>query len=257
MTKYQISFLPIVLLLFAFILPSGAYAQDDGGFTADRPGATTGPDVLPRGRVQWETGASWELSRMESPGITTWTVNSSMLRWGFSDFAELRIQGDYLISVSGGDTARGFDNLTIGTKAKLYEGDGILPTMSLLANVLVSGGHRSEFLPRHAGANMGLLFSNELAPWCSLGYEADLIWAGEGHPTVFFGLGLGFSLSERLSLQVEEFNYSHTGTMECWSELSLAYQLSKRVQLDLGSDISLNTPGKYHNLMLGFSWQLK
>jgi len=257
MTERLKSVLSIIAILYGLFLPSGASAQDDGGFTADRPGATTGPDVLPRGRVQWEMGTSWERSRLENPGATTWTVNSSMLRWGFSDFAELRIQGEYILSVSDGETLRGFDNLTVGTKARLYEGSGILPAISLLANVLVSGGDRAEFLPRHAGAHMGLLFSNELAPWCSFGYEADLIWTGEGRPTAFFGLGLGFSLGERFSIQVEEFNYSHPDAMECWSELSLAYQLSGRVQLDIGTDISLNAPGKYQNLMFGVSWQLK
>lgn len=156
MTERLRSVLSIIPILYVLSLPSGAFAQDDGGFTADRP-----------------------------------------------------------------------------------------------------GGHRAEFLPRHAGAHMGLLFSNELAPWCSFGYEADLIWTDEGRPTAFFGLGLGFSLGERFSIQVEEFNYSHPDAMECWSELSLAYQLSGRVQLDIGTDISLNAPGKYQNLMLGVSWQLK
>ncbi len=247
----------IIPLLCAALLSLCAFAQENEGFTADRPGATTGPDVLPRGRVQWETGVSWELSRLETPGTTTWTVNSSMLRWGFSDFAELRVQGDYIISIFDGNLLRGFDNFTIGTKAKLYEGGGILPTISLLANVLIAGGRRSEFLPRHHGAHMGLLFANDLASWCSLGYEADLIWTGEGHPTVFFGACLGFSLTEKLSLQLEEFNYAHNADLQCWSELSLAYQLSERVQLDLGTDINLNTPAKYHNLMLGVSWQLR
>ena len=239
------SILPVITLLLA-LQSIGAKAQDEGGFTADRPGALTGTDVLPLGRIQWETGASWELSRLDSPSVTTWTINTSMLRWGFSDFAELRIQGDYLINVSNGNTRHEFDNLTIGTKAKLSEGSGILPAVSLLANVIVS-----------TGAQMCLLFSNELTPWCSLAYEADLIWSGKGRPTAFFGLGLGFSLGERFSIQLEEFNYFRPHVTECWSELSFAYQLSGRLQLDIGTDISLNSPAKSHNLMLGVSWQLK
>ena len=246
-----------LLLLFSLLfLSSYALAQDTEGFTADRPGATTRPDVLPRGRVQWETGASWESSRLESPSITSWTINSSMIRWGFSDFAEMRIQADYIYSTYSETVQHGFDNLIVGIKAKLYEGNRIMLTISLLTNVLVAGGHRAEFLPRHAGAHMGLLFSNELASWCSLGYETDLIWTGEGKPTTFFGGSLCFSIAGRILLQIEEFNYSRHDGLECWSELSIAYQLSNRIQLDLGTDISLNVPRDYHNLILGISWQL-
>lgn len=249
----RFSFTVLFSILF---LPLYALAQDTDGFTADRPGATTGPDVLPRGRIQWETGASWEYSQLESLETTTWTINSSMLRWGFSDYAELRIQGDYIYSTYSETVQHGFDNLIVGIKAKLHEGSRIIPNISLLTNVLVAGGHRAEFLPRHAGAHMGLLFSNELASWCSLGYETDLIWTGEGKPTTFFGFSLGFLIGERLSLQIEEFNYSRGDDMECWSELSLAFQLSNRIQLDLGTDISLNAPDYYHNIILGISWQL-
>lgn len=243
-------------VLFLMLVSFGAVAQDEVGFTADRPGALTGPDVLPRGRVQWETGVGGEFSKVETPSTTSWTINSSMLRWGFSDFAELRVQGDYIYSEADGKTKHGFGDLIIGTKAKLFEGSKFLPAISLLANVLVAGEHRDENQPRHTGAHMGLLFSHELSSRCSLGYEADLIWSGKLHPTAFFGVGLSFSLGDRITLSVEEFNYSRPEGIECWSELSMAYQLSRRVQLDLGTDFFLNAPAQYHNLMLGVTWQL-
>ena len=50
----------VFLLVF---LPVFVMAQESVGFTADRPGSTTSVDVLPRGRVQWETGIGWERSK--------------------------------------------------------------------------------------------------------------------------------------------------------------------------------------------------
>ncbi|MCR4921017.1 MAG: transporter [Bacteroidaceae bacterium] len=226
------------------------------GFTADRPGATTGTDVLPRGRVQWESGVAWERSKLDGATATTWTLNTSLFRWGFSDFAELRLQADYLSGRCGGIHTSGFSDVALGTKARLFDGWKSVPAISLLANVLLPGGSDADYLPQHFGGQMGLLFQNQFASWCSLGYEADLVWSDSRRPTVFFGLCLSFSLSDRLSLVVEQYNTNTSDNTECWSELSLAYQLTPPLQLDLGTDLSLNHFGDYRNAMIGVAWQI-
>ena len=94
MTARQLILLALPL---SFILVSSidAYAQDEG-FTADRPGATTGVDVLPKGRLQLESGFALEHTNLDAPSENKWTFNTSMLRWGFSDYAELRLQAAWL-----------------------------------------------------------------------------------------------------------------------------------------------------------------
>ncbi len=244
------------LLALSLTLSLTTVAQDEVEFTADRPGATTGPDVLPRGRVQWETGMGWERSKLDGPAVTTWTLNTTLLRWGFSDFAELRLQGDYLFASGDGDDQNGFSDVAVGTKVKLFEGWKAVPAISLLANVIVPGGHDADFLPREWGGQIGLVFQNELTPWLSLGYDGELIWSDHSKPSAFYGLCLGFSLSDRCSLGLEEYNVSSSGDTESWSEISVAYQLSRRVQLDAGFDISLNYPKRFQNLMIGVAWEI-
>ena len=52
--------------MLAAMLSLTATAQNDEvGFSADRPGATTGTDVVEKGRLQWETGVGYERSRLE------------------------------------------------------------------------------------------------------------------------------------------------------------------------------------------------
>ncbi len=246
-----------ILVSFIFVMSAlSVNAQESEGFTADRPGATTGPDVLPTGRVQWETGVAWEHSKLYDIKATTWTLNTSMLRWGFSDYAELRLQADLLQTSEEGEHYGGFDNVTIGTKVKLFDGWKAVPAMSLLANLFVPGGSDSNYLPQEWGGQIGLLFQNQLTSRLGLGYEADLIWSDDDRPTVFWGFCLGFDINDRFSVAVEEFNYNTRVGTECWSEISLAYQLSNRLQIDLGTDISLDYPKRYHNLMLGLSWQI-
>ena len=245
----------VLLLLLAWpVLYAGA--QETTPFTADRPGATTGVDVMPKGRVQWETGVAWEHSKLEGPAATTWTLNTSLLRWGFSDTAELRLQGDWLQTSAAGDHFSGLANVAVGTKVRLFEGWKAVPAISLQGHVLVPGGSEAHYLPAHWGGQLGLLFQNELTSWLSLGYEGDLVWSDTSRPTAFFGLCLGFALSSRLSLAVEEYNYNTSDGTDCWSEIALSYQLTPRLQLDLGTDISLSHFLDYHNVMAGVAWQL-
>jgi len=103
---------------------------------------------------------------------------------------------------------------------------------------------------------LGLLCQNQLAPWLSLGYEADLIWNDSSRPAVFFGLCLGFDINDKLSVGLEEYNENTTDGTDCWSEISIGWQVTSRVQLDIGSDIYLNHLGRYHNVMLGLAWQI-
>ena len=247
----------VIVLLLVTLLPLLALAQsEEAGFTADCPGATTGVDVLPKGRVQWETGIGLERSKMDGPTATTWTLNNSLLRWGISESAELRLQADYLYSSCEGAHTHGLSNVAIGAKVKLFEGWKAVPAVSLLGNVLAPGGCNAEFLPKEWGGQMGLLFQNELTSWCSLGYETDLIWSDAAKPTLFWGACLGFQLNDRLSLMAEEYNYNKPDGHENWVELGAAYMLTPRLQLDLATDISLNYPKDYFNLMVGIAWQI-
>ena len=85
---------------------------------------------MPKGRVQWETGIGYERSKMDGPAAKTWTLNNSLLCWGISESAELRLQADYLYSSCEGVHTNGLSNVAIGTKVKLYDGwGGFVPAL--------------------------------------------------------------------------------------------------------------------------------
>lgn len=248
----------ILFLFFAVLLPLFAAAQDDD-FTADRPGTTNSADILPLGRLQWETAVGWERSKLDGPSTTTWTLNSSTLRYGIGGRAEIHLQADRLLSSCDGEHDGGFANVAVGTKVRLYtpETDGpLLPAVCLLGNVFVPGGSDAAFLPRYWGGQVGLVFQHELAPWCTLNYDGELTWSDDERPQAFLGICLGFTLSDRLSLVAEEYNYNQSGGSESWIGLGLGWQIAPRLQLDLGTDLSLNHFGDYHNLTVGLVWQL-
>ena len=250
--------LHLLLLCFVSFAPC-ILAQDaqQGAFTSDRPGAASGVNVLPKGRFQWETGMGW--LRLKDDGITynLWTLNTSLLRWGFSDYAELQIGADRLLESVEGEHTGGFANVSIGTKVKLFDGWKALPVIALRANLWVPGGKDSEFMPRDWGGAISLLFEHPVTPWFTIGYEGALDWYEDTRrPTFFYGGCLVFMPASCLTLILDEYNNSMSDGTDSWIELSAALQVSKRMQVDIGTDIWLNYPKDFQNVSIGFTWQL-
>ena len=243
----------LVLLVF---LPLMAMAQsEEVGFIADRPGAINGVEVQPKGRVQLNTGAGYQHISMEGIKTYTWTLNTSVLEFGISDCAELRLQGDW--GIVGGDLFdyNGPENVAIGTKVRLFDGWRFVPAVSMLGNVFIPSKHY-DFMPDNWSGQMSLIFQNQLTQWLSLNYEGSLMWFDSGRPIFFYGASLCFTLSDRWYVLVDEYNYDYEDSTENWAELSAAYQLSKRVQFDVSTDINLNDPLSYWSLSVGVSWQI-
>lgn len=245
------------MLSLLALLSLSAMAQDeDVGFTADRPGATTGVDILPKGRVQWETGMEFERIKVGESAFDSWTFNTSLFRWGIADGAELRLQTDYLYSIIGDVHLKGFSNVGVGTKVRIFEGWKAVPAISALSTVFIPGSSKFDFMLSKWSGQMGLLLQNELTSWCSLGYEADVLWYSGVKPTYFWGFCLSFQVSDRFSLMVEESNKQFYGLHENWMEFGAAYQLMPRLQLDLSGDLNLNNPRNYIEIMFGVAWQI-
>lgn len=244
------SLLYILLFLFQVV-----YAQEDVSFTADRPGATTGTDVMPKGRFQWETGFGYEKSTVSNIRIENWTINNSLFRYGVTDYAELRFQIDEMCTHTNDDSFGGIANLMIGTKISFCDGVGILPSISLMANLYIPGGKESNYLPQNMGASMDLLFNNELCSWISLGYQAGLSWYDNPKPTTFAGACLGVTPTKEFSFFIEEYNYFDDET-ECYMEVGASYLLCPRLQIDLTTDFDLRHMNNYHNLSFGIAWQI-
>ncbi len=245
----------IALTLMLIMIVSPLFAQEERGFTADRPGATEGVDVLPKGRVQWESGFSFELDKWDDCNEKVWTLNTSLLRWGFSDYAELCVRAQYLYVNIDGNCSTGLNDVGFGTKVRLLEGKGLVPSMGLLANVLVPGGSNT-FLPKNWGGDIALAIANKPISVLSLGVSGKLIWLDAARPIFETSFGVTYNVTDRFLLMLDEYNRNYSTGAEYCLELSAGWQVASRLQLDLGVDILLNAPAKRQNIFVGFAWQI-
>ena len=81
----------VFCLIILFIAAIGTLsAQEEVSFTADRPGASTGPTTVARSVVQLEQGIQYD----GDGGYGVSTFSNTLLRYGLFERMELRIGGD-------------------------------------------------------------------------------------------------------------------------------------------------------------------
>lgn len=255
----------LLLVLFA----AKANAQDEIEFSPDCPGATTGVDIMPQWKIDWETGMSHEWNRRNGAHERTWTVNTSMFRMGLTDNTELRFQIDECFTHTPGDNYSGIANAAIGTKIRIFNGWKALPKVSFLGTFLLPGGESSHYLPPHLGIQTHLLFENSISDILTLGYDIGTEWSGDTtNPDVFFGLCVNLQATDRLAFFIESYNRynaekqddwaapGHSSHFNCMTELGASYMVTPRLQINMYGDFNFNEPTKYANLGVGMAWLL-
>lgn len=80
----------VFCLIILFISAIGTLSAQEVSFTADRPGASTGPTTVARGVVQLEQGIQYD----GDGGYGVSTFSNTLLRYGLFERMELRIGGD-------------------------------------------------------------------------------------------------------------------------------------------------------------------
>ena len=250
----------IITALSALLALPCIAQEDDIDFSADRPGMTTNPDVMPKNKLMWEAGLEFENDRIDGDAVNTFNYHNSLFRYGLTDYAELRFA--FAAShtyIKGGDNYGGISDLSLGTKVKIYDGYRALPKVAMLAELYLPGGDDHNYLPQHVGTNLHLAFSNEITSWLSLGYDVGMVWSGysdEDHATTFGSINLNFVPADKACIFIEEYNFWNHDINQNMIEFGGTYMVSRRVQLDAYADMDLRHFGNYINVGLGVSWRI-
>lgn len=242
----------IAAILLAFTSPVAA--ADDQPICADRPSKSTGPCTVPVGKWQIETGlVDW--SRDNSDGMRTDTTvwGSSGIKYGVSGNADLELWVTPLETLSIHDGAAhehhsSFGDVLLRAKYRLSADDARvsialdpfvkLPTANHeIGNGKVEGG---LLVPVQVPVGKGPLT-------LSLDPELDLLADEDGHGRHLATqqvVNLGVQVNEKLSFSAElwamcNWETAHTAK-EVSADGSIAYLVSKSVQLDAGANVGLN-----------------
>ena len=245
-----------LLLTFLILTACLCFAQEElPTVVPDRPGMSWGAEVTPHHKLIWDNGFGFEKT---SEGAHTLTLSSTALRYGLFENTELRVGTDFLLYNDGDapEPTFGIAPLFVGTKIKLYEGEGFLPSVGVLAELRSPHVGSKDLLPSHLAPSAYLLFEHAIGERFWLCYNAGLEWNGEtAEPTTFLAMALGCYITESLGAFVETYNYlNREDENQYMTELGLTWLVSRRVQLDIEGDLDLKNPGKYYSVGCGVSW---
>lgn len=241
------------------MLTSFCHAQEEQpGVIADRPGMSTGPDVLPFLKVQWETG--FESDWADGCSIT---LPTTMFRFGVTKFAEIRLEYDGTLAQTHRPHEWGYDvcPLILGTKVKIFDGYKWVPKISLMANVAIPLT-RVQLHETHVAPSLHLLFQNDVTDWFNIGYDVGTEWDGvTATPATFLGVCLGFNITDNFGAFVESYNYFtkhavHNTEAECNLDFGFSYVVHPKVQLDLYGGFNCQNPKTMGFVGLGVAWMI-
>ena len=251
----------IVTFVIVLIISCGAFAQteeEQPTISADRPGMSTGTDVMPFLKVQWETG--FEFYRTDRPQIL---LPTTMFRFGVTRFAEIRLEYDGILSRNGRDLwLYDVQPLVVGTKVKIFEGYKWVPKISLMANLAIPLSRRPDNFAEvhHVAPSLYLLFQNDVNDWFNIGYNVGVEWSGwDANPATFLALCLGFNITDTFGAFLESYNYfltlgKHNTLVECDLDFGFNWTVHPRVQLDLYGMFNCQDPKSYNGVGLGVAW---
>jgi hypothetical protein len=238
-----------ILVIFSF---AGVFAQEVE-FTADRPGASTGPSTVAKGVIQWEQGVQYD----GDGGKGALTFSSTLFRYGLFDGMELRLSGDGFIYNNGSKWKPAFSGVSIGTKISCFEGNGAVPAVSVLADFSIPATGTKGFVVENMAPSLYLLFENPLNDKLSLGYNVGAEWDGlSPSPLAFVALCLGCSVTDDLGCFVESYNYFGKAGNQFCADLGFNYMVARKVQLDVAANLDLCNPANCWAVSFGVAWQI-
>lgn len=241
-----------LLLLCAFGCMT-AMAQEEVEFTADRPGASTGPSVIAHKVIQLEQGLQYD----GDGGAGTFTFSNTLLRYGLFPNMELRLGGDGFMYQENNAFKAAFSGLSVGTKIKCFEGRGAIPAVSVLADFAIPYTASAGFNVDHFAPSLYLLFENPVNDWFSIGYNVGAEWDGTfPGPTTFAAVCFGFSATENLGCFVESYNYFGSLGNQYAVDFGLNWMVGRKVQLDLAANLDLQNPRQCWSISCGVAWQI-
>lgn len=222
----------------------------------DRPDQTESSSTVPKGSLQIEMGLVAQ--SMEDNAINSFAGPSTLLRYGITDWIELRIFNQYeshKIEYWGIDDRKinGFSDIEIGTKVQLFKKEGVNTEIAFLSHAVIPTA-KDELTNDKIGTINKLSIAHELTERLGLGYNIGYDYVGQTHAFTY-SAALGFGITESLGGYVEPYGvYAEQGFFESYFDFGLTYLTSDNFQLDASYGFGMNNDMQYFSA--GFSWNI-
>ncbi len=121
------------IICTAICLQSGNLIAQNNSIITDRPDQTESAAIVPPGYLQFEHGLATDVEDV----VKTWSVFSTLIRYGVTENFELRLNADPHIYDSLYINELRLYPVSIGIKTKLIEQTKAIPDLSIIIHVQI------------------------------------------------------------------------------------------------------------------------
>ena len=240
----------------------------------DRPDFTETPDAVPYGHLQLESGYTFSYDKEKDVRVRSHTAPEFLLRVGIVKDFELRIGWEGYTyyntrqpverrngrTVMESEWDQGSNDLSLGSKVKLLEQDGLVPHFGIITEISAPSG----------SANLS---SGDADPGAVLCWAYDLTdrWSVAGNVGFFVpssedgrflqttnSLSAAYGLTDRLGAFIEYYAlYPNTKDTDCAHTVDggFTYLITDNLQLDCRIGAGLNEEADDFLTGVGLSWR--
>lgn len=244
----------ILIAAALLIRTSRAAAADEQPICADRPGKATSACTVPVGHWQLETGlADWTLQKGGGERDTSLVLGEATIKYGLTSASDVEVDvTPWQRATSRGSgfhgSARGIGDLRFIYKQRVSPADAPVQIIAMPYVKAPTAKHSLGNGKWEGGILFPIGYAIPKTP-LSLGLTPEVDWVadadGHGHHATMEQVAtIGWAASDKLNLSAEiwgSWDWDPSGTTRQYSaDGSVAYLLSKDVQLDAGANFGLN-----------------
>ncbi len=236
----------IILLLLFFIFVTYCFGQDED-FSADRPGLSDAPDIIPPG--SWQIEAGIDLSDYNHYGM--FQLPTNILRYGINKHLEARL--DFGAQYDPKQKIYGVSPFALGLKILITDQRYLFPQTAYIVEVYPPPLATTQGT---TGLGMELCLNHDLKNDDNIYYNVGLNWIDIKSQSVLNALlGYNHELNKYLEIFGELYYYSSKDKPNNYvSDTGITWQMNKNFQWDLSFGVDIIKPKGNFYFEFGFAY---
>lgn len=221
----------------------------------DRPDQTESSSTILKGNLQIESGVLLEFIGEDILSTErNLLAPTTLIRYGFLDFAEIRIVTQIENVKNTSINVTGISDLEIGTKLQLLKKEQSLLELALLCHVIIPTGSK-EITFNTTGFINKICVSHKSNTNINIGYNLGYNYFGSGQGDLTYSFVLGLRINNKASVYFEPYGE----VIDFEDNLininsGVTYLLKDNFQLDFSFGTGINNTLNY--TAIGCSWNI-
>lgn len=242
----RILFELLSVIFLEFGLHHLSFGQYYETVNTDRPGQAFTPFTVGKGAFQVESGLVYIGSKDSNRNIRNNSLGlTGFFKHGLSETFELNygitVLNQAIRTDTDDKTDAGVQGINLGGRFNIKSGEGNKPSYGFLFTLLFNNFAHPAFRSEHVAPLFLFLYKQSVSDRVSLTGNLGMSWNGDTpDPQANYVVNLGFTLSDDLSVFVENYGWIRNEDFDSHFDGGISYLVSNNLQLDISGGYGKN-----------------